>query len=109
MVTYDITDEGLVFTADEETRKDLQVLRDKADYVYAEDAMLEYALSNGLNWVRADDIGALTSAPILSDCCPDDDDSYPPDARFWWFERYQIEDPIDTLITTGRVVFPEAH
>lgn len=54
-------------------------------------------------------IGALTDAPIVSDTAPDYEDSgnviYPPTAKFWWYEPYQISSFAQKLIEEHKVVF----
>lgn len=55
------------------------------------------------------DIGALTSGPVLAlDIERDDDGKIVKMGKTWWFERYQVEDEIETLITHGIVVIPKA-
>ena len=69
--------------------------------------LVEWPLCNGLSLVPPEDIGALTSSLIFSDCCVGDDGEWPADARYFWFERYQIESPAETLTTKGAVEFQE--
>ncbi len=108
-VNYKITDEGLVFTADNETRKEIKEAFDSfMHYESLAATVLEYPLCNGLFWVEAHEISALTSSLIFSDSCKnEDDDTYPEDANFYWYSNYAIEDPIQILKNTGRVVFEE--
>src|SRR5271156_1320269 len=63
------------------------------------DALLADAMedltSNGWEWVSPEDIGALTSAPILM----------APSGNVYWHERYAIEDPIEMLANGEQVRF----
>ena len=61
----------------------------------------------GNGWDVVMPAGALTSAPIIADDAIDATTHMEPTpgARVWWFPDYQVEDPIETLRTTGRVVF----
>ena len=88
-------------------------IADKADFLSkpSNDAifdLLEDWLDSGWEIVPPEDIGALTSAPILTDEIERDDHGQVTSiGRVWWFERYAIEDPVETLLTTGKVVFPK--
>ena len=107
-VDYEITTEGLVFTADEETRNEIRELLAEQFYAYVEEEVFEDALCNGLSWVYPEEIGALTSSPIFADGASEDNGQFAPDTRFFWFPSYQVESHIETLMNTGRVVFTEA-
>lgn len=58
------------------------------------------------------DIGALTDAPIICDdnWTVDDDGDFEvfPEAKVWWFPNYMVENPMETLATTGEVIFTSA-
>lgn len=59
--------------------------------------VLERLVSNGyLEWVDAEEIGALTDAPILK-CLTDD--------KIYWYPNYAITDPVDDWILDGVVEF----
>jgi hypothetical protein len=60
--------------------------------------LLESYLTNGWDWVMPEDIGALTSAPILE----------APDGRVYWHERYQVESAAEELMTGNTVTFDGA-
>ena len=105
-VDYEITSEGLVFTADEETRQEIQELFDAGKGFYdREGEILEHSICNGLSYVQPEDIGALTDATILSDDSPDDDGNFHPDAQFFWDCNYQVTDWTETLKETGTFTF----
>ena len=109
-VYYDITSEGLVFTADAETRQEIQDLYNEGrDFAYIETEVFEYALCNGLSWIYPEDIGALTSSPILSEGSYNDDGSYEDDAPVYWYPNYQVSDYCQVLADTGKVTFTEAE
>ena len=110
-VDYEITDEGLVFTADVDTRWEIEEqLFDKGKNYYAAVAeVFEYPICNGLSWVEPEDVGALTNSVIFSDASLQDDGTYPDDAQFFWYPAYQIEDPVETLMNTGKVIFEKAN
>lgn len=55
------------------------------------------------------DIGALTSGPILAvDVERNDDCKIAKIGKTWWFERYQVEDEVETLLEEGLVVIPKS-
>jgi hypothetical protein len=63
-------------------------------------------IGNGWECVAPETIGALTDAPIVSDDVGyDDDGTINHVGRVWWFPNYMVENPVETLATTGRVVF----
>lgn len=69
-------------------------------------AALEHPLCNGLSTVRPGEIAALTDSIILSECPPPDHgESYPDDAKFYWFPDYMLRAPLQDLITKGKVIF----
>lgn len=114
-VYYEITEEGLVFTADAETREEIRELMAKyADpdsrynWYDMEGDVFEYAVCNGLSRVDPYDIGALTDSPIYSDDSMDDDGKFSDDANFFWYPEYMVSDPIEILMDEGRVVFTKA-
>ena len=65
-----------------------------------------HLFGNGWDAVAPEWIGALTDAPIVTDGMTiKDDDTREVYGKVWWFPNYQVEDPIETLVETGRVVF----
>ena len=67
-------------------------------------------LGNGWNSVAPETIGALTDAPIVTDDWSITDEGETQAlGRIWWFPNYQVEDPAETLVEKGRVVFTLAR
>ena len=61
-------------------------------------ALLEDHLCGGWEMVPPEDIGALTSAPILSDEISRDDHGKVTNAgRVYWYPDYQVTDEIDEI------------
>jgi hypothetical protein len=58
-------------------------------------SLLEDATGNGWEWKTPEELGALTSAPILAS----------PAGNVYWHERYQVDDPIEMLAKGGMVQF----
>ncbi len=70
---------------------------------------------NGWDFVDPEDIGALTDAPILSNCMGRDDDGTMTahsecgmECGIFWFPNYMVEDPLETLRDKGEVFFTRA-
>jgi hypothetical protein len=68
--------------------------------------LLEDHLCNGLDMLQPEQVGALTDSVILSDCAIDNDMGEIIQCDYvWWFPNYQVENPVETLYSEGRVVF----
>ena len=108
-VTLTKTDRALRLTLTPEGREELQARVDARQSIDTDSALydvLEDHLANGWDWIRPEEIGALTSAPILSDECSRDEDGLLTDVgTVYWFERYQIESPVAELFKAGHVEF----
>jgi hypothetical protein len=71
--------------------------------------LLEDWLCNGWEMVPPEDIGALTSAPILSDEIErDDNGEIVKVGAVYWFPDYAIICELDVLADNGEVFFPAA-
>lgn len=100
---------GLRLTLGNEGRAELaEALRD-GGYPRGESLVAEW-LHEAFEFIRPEEIGALTDGPILVDC---DDLDYPDtgdrvirdDAQVYWFSDYMIRDPWGELSRKGRVDF----
>lgn len=107
--TIDIEEDSngnLVLTIDPETA---QELRDD-ESVYDIGGALEYTHTTGnTEYMYVDDMGyagfGLTSAPGFATSGQSEDEIFDETSRIWWFPNYAIEDPYETLLDTGKVVF----
>ena len=107
MMEFDILDDGnLKVTSSPEDRAGLDTPEDW------EEAFYEAVRYDGWDFVPPEAIGALTDAPIICDDAHtiDDEGTFVvyPEAQVWWFPNYMIEDPVNTLMTLGEVVFMAA-
>ena len=84
-------------------------LKDSVFYTVLE----QYSTNGSFTYFDADDgnpFVGLTSAPCITECLDvDDDGDYSIIGRYWYFENYMIETPIETLCETGRVIFTLAQ
>lgn len=105
------TGKALRLTLGNEGRAELaDALRE--GYSRAESLMSEW-LHESFEFIRPEEIGALTDSPILCDC---DGLDYPAtgdreireDAKVYWFPDYMIRDPWQMLASRGRVEFVKA-
>jgi hypothetical protein len=104
MFEHSIDERGnLVITADADGREDIR--RWEADGLG--DADVEGRVFDelrGLFPLAPEDIGALTSAPILTDDVEHDDAAKVIRVgRVWWFPNYQVEAMTQTLRDAGKV------
>ena len=68
--------------------------------------VIEWQLGNGWSWVRPEDIGALTDAPILSDDIEyDDQGDVVSVGAVYWYPHYDVSDPVARVLTDGFVDF----
>ena len=68
--------------------------------------LFEWQTCNGWEWIAPEEVGALTSAPILSDSAErDDEGQLLTVGRVFWFPNYQVESPVRTLHERGAVTF----
>ena len=61
--------------------------------------------NSDLDWIPAEDIGALTDSPIIGESSVRDDGTREVWGRVWWFPDYQTRDPAEDLARRGRAVF----
>jgi len=103
----------LRITLTPEGRTELQARLDNGDNISTDSTLydlLENCLCNGWEWIRPEEIGALTSAPILSDDCSRDDSGLLGQiGAVYWFEKYQIQSPGEELLRVGHVDFDKAE
>ena len=72
--------------------------------------VLEHQLCNGWEWIRPEELGALTAAPILSDDCERDEDGLLTHVDVvYWYEPYQVRSPVGELVVNGHVDFQRAN
>jgi hypothetical protein len=72
--------------------------------------LLEYHLCNGWEMVPPEDIGALTSAPILSDDVErDDQGKLVRCGHVWWFPEYAVTSELEELMEKGCVEFTQGQ
>lgn len=71
--------------------------------------LLEDWTCNGWEWIRPEEIGALTAAPIISDSVErDDNGKLVSTGDVWWHARYAVDDELKELLEHGEYVFPKA-
>lgn len=68
--------------------------------------VIEWQLSNGWEFVRPEDIGALTEAPILTEEIDTDDrGTVLSVGTVYWYPQYDVSDPVAKLLENGYVDF----
>lgn len=85
---------------------DIEAIRDTLGTHEALYRLLEDHLANGWEMVQPEEIGALTSAPILSDEIERNEEGKITSAdRVYWYPSYQVSDVIAELRAQGMVLF----
>ena len=96
-------------TAGQRALAEIQAIRDRLGSVPALRVILSDHLKRRWTEILPEEIGALTSATILSDeAVRDQAGKLISVARVYWHERYQIECPIQRMAETGFVRFDGA-
>lgn len=71
--------------------------------------LIEFQLCNGWHEIKPEDVGALTSAPILSDIADFDDEGNLRNVdTLYWFPDYAVKCEIEELLADGHVDFQKA-
>jgi hypothetical protein len=103
-LTYDLNTNGcLIITADSKDKEYiLECLENSNEGSRASEfEVMEHALCNSeLDWVSAEEIGALTDAPILG--LRDEQGEV---TAAWAFMDYQVRSFLQDLLTDGEAVF----
>lgn len=67
---------------------------------------IEWQLGNGWSFVRPEDIGALTEAPILTEEIEEDNQgNVLKVGTVYWYPQYDVSDPVAKLLENGYVDF----
>jgi hypothetical protein len=82
------------------------LMRVRGDHETTIEDLLEHHLANGWELLRPDEIGALTSCPlILADTAARDDAGVLTAVeRVYWHERYQVDNALRELVDKGFLV-----
>lgn len=97
----------VLLTADNESRAELADAYRYGGYYRAESYVAEQ-LHERWEFVRPEEVGALTDSPIIAECDGidrNDDGDLTAVGKVAWFPRYELDDPWASLRNTGRVVF----
>lgn len=93
----------LLITVDNEERAYLREARENDEAFESDRFMWDYiepVWTNGLSsCIQPEDVGALTSAPML---CEYNADDGAPRGKFWAFMSYQVRSVLDDLIDDGK-------
>lgn len=101
--TYDLNTNGcLILTADIQDRRAIRrLIAEEGTTITAEYDALDGLLANSeLEWIQPEEVGALTSAPILG--LRKDNGEV---EAAWGFMDYQVRSFLEDLANTGRAVF----
>lgn len=101
--TYDLNTNGcLILTVDTSEQEEIKILlAEEGPTIKAEHQALEGLIDNSdLSWIGPEEIGALTSAPILG---LRDENGEPTAA--WGFMNYAVRSFLEDLVKTGQAIF----
>ena len=108
-INFDKRGEGdhqfLRLTITDEGKAELRALVDDGESIDSDEFMydlLEYHTCNGWDWVRPEEIGALTAAPIISDNVERDDHGHISNiSSVYAFMAYQVRSVAGDLLKYG--------
>ena len=108
-LNWEETSAGLVFTVGGKYQEELKEAVEAGTGMRAFDDIIDALQSNGdLESIQPEEIGALTSAPIVGRVERDDQGNILKVDEVYWFPDYQIKDPVEELAANGTVTFPKA-
>lgn len=94
------------------TAEQQEELRELGEDIQTDDAMyqfFEHMICNcDIDWIKPEDIGALTDAPILGITEQDDDGKITKLHNVWWYPAYVYNSPLAILRDEGEVTFEKA-
>ena len=68
--------------------------------------VIEWQLCNGWEFLRPEEVGALTDAPILSDDVErDTQGNVTHVGKIYWWPQYERFDPVEQLLEQGTIIF----
>jgi len=93
-------------------REELPAMLEKSkDENYIMPDLLEDIFANS-SWgmVQPEDIGALTSAPIIGyDMLPDDEGNISSEGKVWWYPNYAVSNAMEELLEKGETIFTSGN
>ena len=107
-ISWEIVNKNLVITITPEYQKELA----EHPEISSDDLMyevLEPLTSNGFEWVRPEEIAALTSAPIIGEVVRDDHGELTKIHTLFWYPDYAVRSPVQVLAEKGTVTFDDAN
>jgi len=112
--TFEQKENGLLIKLNErghEEIEDLKALHKEKGPLAIWSELNESSFCNGYSEVLPEVIGALTSAPIISDSIIDKETTQEEqdNAKIWWFPDYMVRDEVEELLTKGEVFFTLAQ
>lgn len=104
----------LLITLTEEGKEELpEIIQRNSFYAGVWTDLLESIICNSeTEFIRPEQIGALTDSPIIGLNVSLDDDGKieeREDTKFFWFPDYQVIDEFNELLTKGQIVFTKAQ
>ncbi len=68
--------------------------------------LLEHIIANSdIDWIRPEEIGAMTDAPIFGHIDRNDQGEVVSVGDVWWYPNYMVSDPIEVLAERGTITF----
>lgn len=94
----------------EEGKDELALIRDENPNIIWDELLESYSTNGSYTRINPEDIGALTSAPIITDHLEIDenDEDMISHGHIYWFPQYETVDELEELYLNGFVIFTKA-
>lgn len=101
---------NLIITVDDEEKAQLVEAGDDIHLdTFMHDFLEPITCNSDVDWVRPEEIGALTSAPILGIVSRNDDGEIEETHNIWWYPNYAVTSVCEDLLEYGQAVFFKAE
>jgi len=108
---YRISDDGITFYIDDTFDKaGLKEEADQKGLFHVESELFDHLMANGWDWIRPEDVGGLTDAPIISDSAIYNDQGELESVDYvYWYPNYQVGSIVDDLVDSDESFWPKVQ
>lgn len=112
-MNYSINKTGdLIIKVSRKEQSEIRADKDSDNFLsdaYMYDTLEPLVCNSELQWVRPEEIAALTDAPILGIVDRNDNGKLVKAESIWWFPNYCLRSPVQDLAEYGECIFEKAE